>query len=135
MKSIVQYLKESFETIDEGKDQYFRFVFGDLENADDTIDSIISLAKKAEIYYEKIDGGVKVKGKDSNRDKFGSIVDVIQQYVEGLRDKEDVDSEKVERLASQLSKLTDWIDSESEEENEETKEKKEKKDKKDDEDE
>lgn len=144
MKSITKYLKESFEQVNEGKDRYFYFTFVDLENADETIESIVHIANTKGLYYEKIDDGIKVKGKDSNVDKFDSIVDIVQQYIENLRQKEEEESEKVnkeslEKLSGQLNKLTDWIEDHNSEENseEEKKEdkKKEDKDKKDKEDE
>ena len=144
MKSITKYLKESFEQVNEGKDKYFYFTFAGLENADETIESIVHIANTKGLYYEKIDDGIKVKGKDSNVDKFDSIIDVVQQYIENLRQKEEEESENVnkeslEKLSGQLNKLTDWIDehNNSEENSEENKEdkKKDDKDKKDKEDE
>ena len=144
MKSITKYLKESFEQVNEGKDRYFYFTFVNLENADETIESIVHIANTKGLYYEKIDDGIKVKGKDSNVDKFDSIVDIVQQYIENLRQKEEEESENVnkeslEKLSGQLNKLTDWIEDHNSEENseEEKKEdkKKEDKDKKDKEDE
>lgn len=144
MKSITKYLKESFEQVNEGKDRYFYFTFAGLENADETIESIVHIANTKGLYYEKIDDGIKVKGKDSNVDKFDSIVDIVQQYIENLRQKEEEESENVnkeslEKLSGQLNKLTDWIDehNNSEENSEENKEdkKKDDKDKKDKEDE
>ena len=145
MKSITKYLKESFEQVNEGKDRYFYFTFVDLENADETIESIVHIANTKGLYYEKIDDGIKVKGKDSNVDKFDSIVDIVQQYIENLRQKEEeegenVNKESLEKLSGQLNKLTDWIDehNNSEENSEEEKKedkKKEDKDKKDKEDE
>ena len=145
MKSITKYLKESFEQVNEGKDRYFYFTFVDLENADETIESIVHIANTKGLYYEKIDDGIKVKGKDSNVDKFDSIIDIVQQYIENLRQKEEeegenVNKESLEKLSGQLNKLTDWIDEHnnseenSEEENKEDK-KKDDKDKKDKEDE
>ena len=144
MKSITKYLKESFEQVNEGKDRYFYFTFAGLENADETIESIVHIANTKGLYYEKIDDGIKVKGKDSNVDKFDSIVDIVQQYIENLRQKEEEESENInkeslEKLSGQLNKLTDWIDehNNSEENSEENKEdkKKDDKDKKDKEDE
>ena len=144
MKSITKYLKESFEQVNEGKDKYFYFTFAGLENADETIESIVHIANTKGLYYEKIDDGIKVKGKDSNVDKFDSIVDIVQQYIENLRQKEEEESEKVnkeslEKLSGQLNKLTEWVEDHNSEENseEEKKEdkKKEDKDKKDKEDE
>lgn len=144
MKSITKYLKESFEQVNEGKDRYFYFTFAGLENADETIESIVHVANTKGLYYEKIDDGIKVKGKDSNVDKFDFIIDIVQQYIENLRQKEEEESENVnkeslEKLSGQLNKLTDWIEDHNSEENseEEKKEdkKKEDKDKKDKEDE
>ena len=138
MKSITKYLKESFEQVNEGKDRYFYFTFVDLENADETIESIVHIANTKGLYYEKIDDGIKVKGKDSNVDKFDSIVDVVQQYIENLRQKEEEESENVnkeslEKLSGQLNKLTDWIDehNNSEENSEDEKKEDKKKDDKD----
>lgn len=138
MKSITKYLKESFEQVNEGKDRYFYFTFAGLENADETIESIVHIANTKGLYYEKIDDGIKVKGKDSNVDKFDSIVDIVQQYIENLRQKEEEESENVnkeslEKLSGQLNKLTDWIDehNNSEENSEEEKKEDKKKDDKD----
>lgn len=144
MKSITKYLKESFEQVNEGKDRYFYFTFAGLENADETIESIVHIANTKGLYYEKIDDGIKVKGKDFNVDKFDSIIDIVQQYIENLRQKEEEESEKVnkeslEKLSGQLNKLTDWIEDHNSEENSEEEKKKDKKkedkDKKDKEDE
>lgn len=144
MKSITKYLKESFEQVNEGKDRYFYFTFAGLENADETIESIVHVANTKGLYYEKIDDGIKVKGKDSNVDKFDSIVDIVQQYIENLRQKEEEESENVnkeslEKLSGQLNKLTDWVEDHNSEENSEEEKKEEKKkedkDKKDKEDE
>ena len=136
MKSITEYLKESFEQVNEGKDKYFYFTFAGLENADETIESIVHIANTKGLYYEKIDDGIKVKGKDSNVDKFDSIIDIVQQYIENLREKseedEKIDSESLEKLSGQLSKLTDWIDEHNNpEENSEEEKKEDKKDKED----
>ena len=136
MKSITKYLKESFEQVNEGKDRYFYFTFVDLENADETIESIVHIANTKGLYYEKIDDGIKVKGKDSNVDKFDSIVDIVQQYIENLRQKEEEESEKVnkeslEKLSGQLNKLTEWVEDHNSEENSEEEKKEDKKDKED----
>ena len=138
MKSITKYLKESFEQVNEGKEKYFYFTFVDLENADETIESIVHIANTKGLYYEKIDDGIKVKGKDSNVDKFDSIIDIVQQYIENLRQKEEeegenVNKESLEKLSGQLNKLTDWIDehNNSEENSEEEKKEDKKKDDKD----
>ena len=109
MKKLTEYLNEHFETVQESKEKEIRFTPGDLENAKETIDSLKSLAQKAGIYAETIDGGIKFKGKDDNKDKFASIQDVIQQYVDGLQNNEKIDQSKVEKLADQMNKLNDWL--------------------------
>lgn len=98
--------------INEGADKMLRFTFGDLEHADETIKSIEDLANKNSIYSEKIDGGIKIKVNDSNRDKLDSIQDVLQQYVQKMQDDDKADQDKVKSLADQVSKLSDFIDDE-----------------------
>lgn len=124
MKNLVEYLHEnikSAETVVEAKEKEIRFTPGDLENASETIDSLKSLADKAGIYTEKVDGGIKFKGTPNNKEKFSSIQDVMQQYVDGLQNNEKVDQSKVEALASQVNKLNDWLDDDEEEVKEEPK--------------
>lgn len=114
MKSLVEFLHTNMtaEVVNESKEKYIRFTPGDLKNAQETIDSLRSLADKAGIYNEKTDNGIKFKAKEENKDKFDSIKDVIQQYVQSLQDDEEADKSKVEAIASQLNKLTSWIESE-----------------------
>ena len=114
MKSLVETLNESLN-INESKEKMLRFEFGDLEHADDTIKSIEDLANKNSVYSEKIDGGIKIKVNDSNKDKLDSIQDVLQQYVQKMQDDDKADQDDVKSLAGQLSKLSDFIDSEDEE--------------------
>ena len=114
MKSLVETLNESLN-INESKEKMLRFEFGDLEHADETIKSIEDLANKNSVYSEKIDGGIKIKVNDSNRDKLDSIQDVLQQYVQKMQDDDKVDQDEVKSLADQLGKLSDFIDSEDEE--------------------
>ena len=104
-------LNESLQ-INEGADKMLRFTFGDLEHADETIKSIEDLANKNSVYSEKIDGGIKIKVNDSNRDKLDSIQDVLQQYVQKMQDDDKADQDKVKSLADQLNKLSDFIDKE-----------------------
>lgn len=105
--------------INEGKEKMLRFTFGDLEHADDTIKSIEDLANKNSVYSEKIDGGIKIKVNDSNRDKLESIQDVLQQYVGKMQNDDKVDQDKVKSLADQLNKLSDFIDDEEDDDNNE----------------
>ena len=114
MKSLVETLNESLN-INESKEKMLRFTFGDLEYADETIKSIEDLANKNSVYSEKIDGGIKIKVNDSNKDKLDSIQDVLQQYVQKMQDDDKADQDDVKSLADQLGKLSDFIDSEDEE--------------------
>ena len=114
MKSLVETLNESLN-INESNEKMLRFEFGDLEHADDTIKSIEDLANKNSVYSEKIDGGIKIKVNDSNKDKLDSIQDVLQQYVQKMQDDDKADQDDVKSLADQLGKLSDCIDSEDEE--------------------
>lgn len=114
MKSLVETLNESLN-INESNEKMLRFEFGDLEHADETIKSIEDLANKNSVYSEKIDGGIKIKVNDSNRDKLDSIQDVLQQYVQKMQDDDKADQDEVKSLADQLGKLSDFIDSEDEE--------------------
>ena len=114
MKSLVETLNESLN-INESKEKMLRFTFGDLEHADETIKSIEDLANKNSVYSEKIDGGIKIKVNDSNKDKLDSIQDVLQQYVQKMQDDDKADQDEVKSLADQLGKLSDFIDYEDEE--------------------
>lgn len=121
MKSLVETLNESLN-INESNEKMLRFEFGDLEHADETIKSIEDLANKNSVYSEKIDGGIKIKVNDSNKDKLDSIQDVLQQYVQKMQDDDKADQDDVKSLANQLDKLSDllsdFIDSEDEEDKE-----------------
>ena len=121
MKSLVETLNESLN-INESNEKMLRFEFGDLEHADDTIKSIEDIANKNSVYSEKIDGGIKIKVNDSNRDKLDSIQDVLQQYVQKMQDDDKADQDDVKSLADQLGKLSDFIDSEDEENEEDPEE-------------
>lgn len=111
MKSLVETLNESLN-INESKEKMLRFEFGDLDHADETIKSIEDLANKNSIYSEKIDGGIKIKVNDSNKDKLDSIQDVLQQYVQKMQDDDKANQDDVKSLADQLNKLSDFIESE-----------------------
>lgn len=111
MKSLVETLNEAMQ-VNESKEKMIRITPGDLEHADDTIKSIEDLASKNGIYTENVDGGIKIKCNDSNRDKLESIQDVLQQYVQKMQDDDKADQDKVKSLADQLNKLTAFIDDE-----------------------
>lgn len=115
MKSLVETLNESLN-INESKETMLRFEFGDLEHADETIKSIEDLANKNSVYSEKIDGGIKIKVNDSNKDKLDSIQDVLQQYVQKMQDDDKADQDDVKSLANQLDKLSEFIESEDDDE-------------------
>lgn len=114
MKSLTEALNQSLN-INESKEKMLRFEFGDLEHADETIESIEDLSNKNGIYSEKVDKGIKIKVNDSNKDKLDSIQDVLQQYVQKMQDDDKANQDDVESLANQLNKLSDFIDSEDEE--------------------
>lgn len=120
MKSLVESLNEAMQ-VNESKEKMIRITPGDLEHADDTIKSIEDLASKNSIYTEKVDGGLKIKCNDSNRDKLESIQDVLQQYVQKMQDDDKADQSKVEALAKQLNSLTAFIDEEDDDEEPEEK--------------
>lgn len=111
MKSLVETLNESLN-INESKEKMLRFEFGDLDHADETIKSIEDLANKNSVYSEKIDGGIKIKVNDFNKDKLDSIQDVLQQYVQKMQDDDKANQDDVKSLADQLNKLSDFIESE-----------------------
>ena len=121
MKSLVETLNESLN-INESKEKMLRFEFGDLEHEDETIKSIEDLANKNSVYSEKIDGGIKIKVNDSNKDKLDSIQDVLQQYVQKMQDDDKANQDDVKSLANQLNKLSDFIDSEDDDDDKEDKE-------------
>ena len=113
MQSLSATLNESLN-INESKEKMLRFTFGELEHADETIKSIEDLANKNSIYSEKVDGGIKIKVNDSNKDKLDSIQDVLQQYVQKMQDDDKSNQDNVETLSGQLDKLSDFIDSDEE---------------------
>lgn len=117
MKSLVETLNESLN-INESKEKILRFEFGDLDHADETIKSIEDLANKNSVYSEKIDGGIKIKVNDSNKDKLDSIQDVLQQYVQKMQDDDKANQDDVKSLADQLNKLSDFIESEDDDDKE-----------------
>ena len=64
-----------------------------------------------ETLKEIVDGGIKIKVNDSNKDKLDSIQDVLQQYVQKMQDDDKADQDDVKSLADQLGKLSDFNDS------------------------
>ncbi len=118
MKSLMESLQDSLK-INESKEKMLRFDFSDLDKADETIKSIEDLGQKNGIYTEKIDGGIKIKATDSNRDKLESIQDVLQEYVQGMQDNDKADQEKVEALGKQIEKFNKFIDEEDDEDDNE----------------
>lgn len=113
MKSLVECLCESME-VNESSYDMLRFEFGDLPKKDETIKSIEDLANKNSIYSEKIDGGIKIKVDDSVKDKLDSIQDVLQQYIETVKDDDKADESQLKKIEDQVNKLSDYIDSDDE---------------------
>lgn len=110
MKSLTDQLYESMNVYESKEEKYFRFVFGSLDKADETIKSIEDVASKNGIYTEKIDKGIKIKLNDSNYDKADSIQDIVQQYVEKMQDDDKADQDEVKKLADVLNDMSEYLD-------------------------
>lgn len=118
MKNLVTYIKESIETIDESNKE-LRFTPGDIDGVSDLIDTLKSTAQKNGIYVETIDGGVKFKGTDDNKEKFSSIADPIKKFVDDLKESdEEKNADAIEKIEKQLTTITDWMATESPKKNE-----------------
>lgn len=120
MKSLVECLCESME-VNESSYDMLRFEFGDLPKKDETIKSIEDLASKNSIYAEKVDGGIKIKVNDSVKDKLDSIQDVLQQYIETVKDNDKADESQLKKIEDQINKLSDYIDSDDEDDDKDDK--------------
>lgn len=127
MKSLVECLCESME-VNESSYDMLRFEFGDLPKKDETIKSIEDLASKNSIYSEKVDGGIKIKVNDSVKDKLDSIQDVLQQYIETVKDDDKTDESQLKKIEDQVNKLSDYIDSDDEDDDKDDKKDDDKKD-------
>lgn len=111
MKSLTQQLYESMNIVHESKEEkYFRFSFGSLDKADETIKSIEDIASKNGIYTEKIDKGIKIKLNDSNYEKVDSIQDIVQQYVQKMQDDDKANQDEVKKLADVLNDMNEYLD-------------------------
>lgn len=108
MKSLVEFIRESI--ICESEEKELRFTFSDLKDSDERLDSVKKAAESKGIYVEKVDGGLKMKAKPSDVDKWDGVQDILQQYVQSLQDDEEADQDKVKKLADQVNTLNDWID-------------------------
>lgn len=118
MKNLVTYIKESIETIDESNKE-LRFTPGDIDGVSDLIDTLKSTAQKNGIYVETVDGGVKFKGTDDNKEKFSSIADPIKKFVDDLKESdEEKNADAIEKIEKQLTIITDWMATESPKKNE-----------------
>lgn len=120
MKSLVECLCESMK-VNESSYDMLRFEFGDLPKKDETIKSIEDLASKNSIYAEKVDGGIKIKVNDSVKDKLDSIQDVLQQYIETVKDDDKADESQLKKIEGQVNKLSDYIDSDDEDDDKDDK--------------
>lgn len=113
MKNLVTYIKESIVTIDESNKE-LRFTPGDIDGVSDLIDTLKSTAQKNGIYVETVDGGVKFKGTDDNKEKFSSIADPIKKFVDDLKESdEEKNADAIEKIEKQLTTITDWMATES----------------------
>ena len=113
MKNLVTYIKESIETLNESNKE-LRFTPGDIEGVSDLIDTLKSTAQKNGIYVETVDGGVKFKGTDDNKEKFSAIADPIKKFVDDLKESdEEKNADAIEKIEKQLTIITDWMATES----------------------
>lgn len=113
MKSLAESLISSLYEGESGE-KILRFEFGNLENKDEIIQSILVLSQNNGIYCEKIDNGIKIKVNDSNRGNLTGIQDVLQQYVDNLMNSEDVNQTDLSRISAQTNELNEFIDYEPE---------------------
>lgn len=110
MKSLTDQLYESMNVYESKEEKYFRFTFGSLDKADETIKSIEDVASKNGIYSEKVDKGIKIKLNDSNYDKADSIQDIVQQYVQKMQDDDKANQDDVKKLADVLDDMSEYLD-------------------------
>lgn len=119
MKSLTDQLYESMNVYESKEEKYFRFTFGSLDKADETIKSIEDVASKNGIYSEKVDKGIKIKLNDSNYDKADSIQDIVQQYVQKMQDDDKANQDDVKKLADVLDDMTEYLDADDDDKNDE----------------
>lgn len=113
MKSLTDQLYESMNVYESKEEKYFRFTFGSLDKADETIKSIEDVASKNGIYSEKVDKGIKIKLNDSNYDKADSIQDIVQQYVQKMQDDDKANQDDVKKLADVLDDMSEYLDADN----------------------
>ena len=87
MKSLIEFIKENMEVknIVEAEDESksFEFSFKELPNANETIESLKTMAEDNKIEYEATEDSFTITIKKSdcaNKEKLAGIQDVLQQY-------------------------------------------------------
>lgn len=99
------------EVLVEGKGagEYVRIMTSELEGASDLENSIRLIGQRDNIYVDEATGGVKVKiTKDS---KIESLVELLTEFANGYKDKED---EKLKAIYDAISKIEETFESETE---------------------
>lgn len=129
MKSLVQFIREAQETSESSKS--FTFNFKDLDNAKETIESLVDMANDKGIEVESTEDSLTLKlTKEmcaNERDKVDGIQDVLQQYSDMIRkDSKNSSSEShaqfTKKFANTVSDMVSFIDSANDQEEEEPKE-------------
>lgn len=109
MKSLVQFIRES-QGSDESKK--FTFSFNGLDNAKETIESLVEMAEDKGIEYESTEESFTITlTRDlcvNNRDKIDGIQDVLQQYSDIIRkDSANASSEAYAQKTAKFEKTVD----------------------------
>lgn len=109
MKSLLQFIRESQESSDSKK---FSFAFNGLENAKETIESLVNIAQDKGIKYESTEESFTVTlTRDlcsNDRDKIDSIQDILQQYSDMIRNNpKNSSSESYAQFTRKFEKTVD----------------------------
>jgi uncharacterized protein YukE len=110
MKHLEDFINESIIVENEESKKTITFDFTDLENAEETIDS---LKEKDGVSVD--DKKVTVEVTSDNVDKLGSIQDILQQFAETIRGSQKRSSDeqyaqKTKSFAEKVNELNDAID-------------------------
>lgn len=110
MKNLVDYIKESININEGDSSKSVTFDFTDLENAEETIDS---LKEKDGVSVD--DKKVTIEVTSDNVDKLDSVQDILQQFTETIRGSQKRSSDeqyaqKTKSFAEKVNELNDAID-------------------------
>lgn len=131
MKSLIQFIRESQS---KGDSKSFTFNFKGLDNAKETIESLVKMSEDKGIDHENTEDSFTITLTrelcSENRDKIDGIQDVLQQYSDMIRkDSANASSESHAQFTAKFEKTVDdmvsFIDDAEEEDNDDEPEKKE----------